>query len=260
MGWRWFGLLAISASVLHTWLAARAGEPVLASFLSARGGAFAPATAAFALLGAVHLGLVTYGVGQLTARYEHVRVLDALAPAAGLAALLASLELVAAGQDLAWLVAPLGLGLVLATHVLYRRAHVAIAAGTGPRGVGAPFALWFAWSSALLPGKLAAAGWSIDEAGVALVALLAVVALGYGLKYRDAVLPGATAWLLLQLTTAQPQMVRGVALAGAAACAVFAVVELTVRVFGAPAAPPARERIRARVDITRNPVYLLADG
>jgi hypothetical protein len=246
-GWRWFALLAIVASVLHTWGTARAGAPNLATFLEGRGGAFAPAASAFALIGAVHVLLVAFGVAQLTEHNARVRAFDVLAPLAGLASVLASFELVAASLDLAWLVAPLGAAVAACALALYLRAHRAARAKQGPRWLAAPFAVWLAWSAALLPAELAATGWTSDDLGVALVAALAMAGVAYGVRHRDAVLPAALAWLLLAMTSAQPEEVRGVAFLGGAACAAVALGYATISALGfhfTRRAPPQPIRVR----------------
>jgi hypothetical protein len=128
-------------------------------------------------------------------------------------------------------VAPVGVALLATLGALYVRTRHAIASGLVPPWVGAPIALWVAFAGALLPAKLAAAGWLGDAAGTALLAALAGLALVSAARFRDAVLPAALAWLLLDLVSAQPACVHGVALLGATACAVLAAALCAVRWF-----------------------------
>lgn len=223
--WRWMALIVAVANIAFSYLPQRVqfGEDSIARISARYESLFTPADYAFSIWAVIYLTTLVYAIHQLLRSQRTAYTHDLLVRPLIVLNLLGMAWLAVFQYGLMTLSVLVISAMLAASLLLFVRTTAAVSRHEISRWILLPATLWFAWLSVAVIANvslwLVAMGWIVDIQlpwTLAMLAIVALLGLGIGYRYRNGIYPLVMAWAAAGIAVARHTDERTVAMAALA--------------------------------------------
>ena len=218
--WRWMALFVVVANILFNYLSQQVafGRGSVGQVSARYNSLFTPADYAFAIWGLIYLATLFYAIHQLLGSQRAAYAHDALARPLIVLNLLAMAWLAAFRFELIALSVLVIVAMLATSLLIFVRATGAVTHHELSKWVLLPATLWFGWLSVAVVANVSlwalAMDWTTSIQAtwtLAMIAIVALLGLGIGYRYRNGIYPLVIAWAAIGIGVARQSDERPIA-------------------------------------------------
>ncbi len=223
--WRWMTLVVVAAGIAFNYVSQQLqfGEGSTAQISARYEGVFTPADYAFSIWAVIYLTTLVYAIHQLLRSQRSAYAHDLLVRPLIALNVLGMAWLVIFQYGLMTLSVLIIAAMLVASLLLFVRTTAAVSRHEISKWILFPATLWFAWLSVAVIANvsiwLVAMGWTVDVQlpwTLAMLAILALLGVGIGYRYRNGIYPLVMAWAATGIAVARHADQRTIAIAALA--------------------------------------------